>query len=431
MKTAIIETAKDFLNFLKNPVEKQDPIQTTQHKSKRFFAILAIEFVVSVIILAIIAGIEALGFINTDDHAITSMLEELPIWLMMLFGAVLAPVLEELVFRLPLRFKYNYFARFMIFAASVTGRRNKIKTQFYLRNFWRKNFRLIFYLSALLFSLLHLTNFEISTIILIFAPILIASQFFGGLVLGYLRVRYNLLLAILSHSLFNTILFTVSLIVMIFPTEKLNIETEEYRIKIEEVSPRTNLNSFADSNFDSVNYSGVRMKTIISLLFEKDEFLVETNNPQKIRKKINLDFVNYSKDISASKNIIISHLTQLYNFTVEHKKRQQEIWEIQIKDSLKLRKHQTTQGDKIISRTNTNGKIEMKNVDLSSVAGWLTSVYEKKIYIVNETTWERFDITINSNKDFDELIEILNSEYGISLKQNWKELEYISVNFEK
>ncbi|MEZ2414169.1 lysostaphin resistance A-like protein [Muriicola sp. E247] len=89
-----------------------------------------------------------------------------------------APILEELIFRGPLvLFKRSSF------------------------------FPLAFYVSCLIFGLVHLGNFEEGASLLLWAPLLIAPQTLMGFFLGYLRVKLGLRYAILMHMSHNGILF--------------------------------------------------------------------------------------------------------------------------------------------------------------------------------------------------------------------------------
>ncbi|MBT8284678.1 MAG: CPBP family intramembrane metalloprotease [Flavobacteriaceae bacterium] len=91
---------------------------------------------------------------------------------------LVAPILEEIIFRGPLVF----FKRSSFFPMA-------------------------FYLSCLIFGLVHLGNFEEGTSLLLWAPLLIAPQTLMGFFLGYLRVKLGLRYAILMHMSHNGILF--------------------------------------------------------------------------------------------------------------------------------------------------------------------------------------------------------------------------------
>lgn len=91
---------------------------------------------------------------------------------------VLAPTIEELIFRGPLVF----FKRSSLFP-------------------------LAFYLSCLVFGLVHLSNFENGSSMIWWAPLLVAPQIIMGFFLGFIRVRLGLIFAILMHMGHNGLLF--------------------------------------------------------------------------------------------------------------------------------------------------------------------------------------------------------------------------------
>ena len=97
------------------------------------------------------------------------------------FAALIAPVFEELIFRAPL-------------------------TAFKKKN----QFRIAFYVFAILFGFVHITNFELTTNVLILSPILVLPQTLVGGYFGFIRVRFGLLWSIALHGSYNAILMLVS-----------------------------------------------------------------------------------------------------------------------------------------------------------------------------------------------------------------------------
>ena len=69
--------------------------------------------------------------------------------------------------------------------------------------------RTIFYASAVLFSLLHLSNYSFQINELPKYLFLIIPQLFSGLLYGYIRITNGITYSILSHSIHNTILMFI------------------------------------------------------------------------------------------------------------------------------------------------------------------------------------------------------------------------------
>ena len=428
----IIETLKDFIEFLKNPADQPDAIQTAQQKTKRLFSLLALDIIAAAIILVIVAGIEKLGLLSMEEHKVVMMFEDVPIWLLALMTVAIIPLLEELIFRLPLRFKYNYFIRSIILLSSIAGKENKIKVETRLNNFWAACFRWIFFIIATIFGLIHLLNYEFSMAVLLFAPILIAPQFIAGLGMGYLRVKYSFILGLFFHSISNAILLAVSLIFMNIAVEKLNIENENYSIKIEEVSPREK-SSFYNFSMgdDKISFGGRSLKLIICDLLGQEEYSVKTNNPKLARTKMNLVFSSHSKDFE-SRELILKYLSDLYDFDIETEKIIQEAWELEIRNAWKLMEYKSTSNTNDYSKTTTSEKeIKFENANLQAVAHTLASNYDKRILcsFSNDAT-DRYNFTI-PKIDFEALKDLLYSEYGLALEMTTQKLEYTNINFKK
>lgn len=146
------------------------------------------------------------------------------------------PIIEEVIFRLPLRIsKFNlilplslvvsllvfkhclsnfYLAIFLFIILSVSlYLLIKEDSSFFIRliNFFTKKFGRVFYLQALLFGFLHLTNYNLDLKYFYLFPLFIMNYIFTGCFWGYLRVRYSkgIYLCIASHIFINCIYFLI------------------------------------------------------------------------------------------------------------------------------------------------------------------------------------------------------------------------------
>jgi len=142
-----------------------------------------------------------------------------------LMGVILAPVLEEFIFRAPLKFTkrnlwffcigYIYLvSRFIYKSNSIYGvigilSLTLVLIYLYKYRVYKTHFKLnvIIYLSALIFSAIHFQNLDFDYTSTIGALTYAFPIFFGGLVLSYLRLKYSLLAAIIFHSLHNLVAY--------------------------------------------------------------------------------------------------------------------------------------------------------------------------------------------------------------------------------
>jgi len=165
-----------------------------------------------------------LGLIPKPGPSLISSIESK--W-MLLFGALLyGPVMEELVFRMQLR----YFSASLLFLAFICGalltaitgtkwaylisppifgvlyllyRFNLAGSLTRKHTFRKKYFPFYFHFTALAFAYFHLGNFSSGIQLLPFGLLYTLPQLTGGLIFGYVRMRYGLIYGIILHCCFN------------------------------------------------------------------------------------------------------------------------------------------------------------------------------------------------------------------------------------
>ncbi|WP_171047953.1 type II CAAX prenyl endopeptidase Rce1 family protein [Pedobacter xixiisoli] len=148
-----------------------------------------------------------------------------------LFFLLFAPIVEELIFRLPLKTSRINILTSFVFAYLLFVFISKeeldifntatlmssiayffiaflivYKLPIHLLQFQtEKSYRIYFYAMALIFGLLHIFNFMdlVPTHLLFFAPIFVIHQMIVGFFLAYLRLKRGILWSILLHFLFN------------------------------------------------------------------------------------------------------------------------------------------------------------------------------------------------------------------------------------
>lgn len=147
----------------------------------------------------------------------------------LLMACILAPLVEESLFRWMLRKSYAtiYFICFTLsiitlFLVDSTYLTLPICIFFLLVSFvfhgyfkrmgmrkkhmlWQKSYGYIFYYSAIIFGFIHFKNIKGLTLSDPAFVLFVISQAFTGLSLGYLRIKYGLVYSILLHGFFNFI----------------------------------------------------------------------------------------------------------------------------------------------------------------------------------------------------------------------------------
>jgi hypothetical protein len=229
----IQEVLNDFIGYLKKP----DPFIKQKYKFIPFRDLM----------LLVVLSLVASSILESFNHLLVNLKFILPEpkslfdsykysnWEIALIGILVAPPLEELMFRYQLR-RINFFCSFIaigtfILVANLNnhllvalfGLTDLICLIFLIR--WINNhpkfkyriitttFPFVFYLIAIIFGLVHITNFLNFEN---YGPTIafwVLPQLFGGLVLGYTRMRYGFYSGILVHAVYNLIGIGLSLII--------------------------------------------------------------------------------------------------------------------------------------------------------------------------------------------------------------------------
>lgn len=209
----------DFITFIKCPYYTGSFVKL----SVKDFFILFVVYFISVVPFGAIASIVS------SLSGLTSKVQQLTMPREILYGVLLAPIIEELFFRLI--YVFNQRNLVIILAASVLFEGyfiindNLIKSIIFsaviiftivlLLNFRRsrttfyKHFGFFFYFIASLFAIIHIGNFiglSLNNILIVL--LMVIPQFIAGTILGYIRVRFGFIYAVFFHTLVNlTLLF--------------------------------------------------------------------------------------------------------------------------------------------------------------------------------------------------------------------------------
>ncbi|MGI9547715.1 MAG: CPBP family intramembrane glutamic endopeptidase [Flavobacteriaceae bacterium] len=168
---------EQLLHFIKKPEYKSDNELGSQGRWLMLGSLLAMALFISLGIAMIISVLEQTANLDFGEHAIDQLFQEYGAPIIFIGVVILAPILEELIFRGPL---------------------------YLFRN--SPYFGIIFYLFTLAFGFYHITNFELTPTVLYLSPLLVAPQLIIGLLLGYIRIRLGLIWAMMLHSCYNLVL---------------------------------------------------------------------------------------------------------------------------------------------------------------------------------------------------------------------------------
>ncbi len=173
----------ELIQYLINPILVKDKNKSFLYRFKVLVCLLLISFIFSFFISTITGLLTLIGVLQDVTHITDSLFDDSNGIKILFFAAILAPLIEELIFRGPL----VYFSQ-------------------------PRAFKIAFYVIGVIFAYVHIFNFEITTNVILFSPLLVAPQFFIGLIFGFIRIRFGLIWSILLHSIYNGILVSLFLL---------------------------------------------------------------------------------------------------------------------------------------------------------------------------------------------------------------------------
>jgi hypothetical protein len=168
---------EELIAFARKPIYEQDVNSQTSEKLRLFAKLLVLALCSSILLLIIASVIQHIFNIEVGEHAIDDLFNNNSEIKIFFLAVIVAPFFEELIFRGPLIFfkNSNYFPT-------------------------------VLYISTIAFGLVHISNFELTTQVLLLSPLLVAPQISIGFLLGYIRVKFGLFWSIALHASYNMVL---------------------------------------------------------------------------------------------------------------------------------------------------------------------------------------------------------------------------------
>lgn len=190
------EYIRELINFYKTPKDVQYLGITLLKNIKFILLTILLELVVFIIIFPFLFYISEQKILPEDfskiEYKDNTLINTL------IITAFVIPIIEELIFRFPLRY-------------------NKLYSFFIKRSIWDKIFKYIVYLIPFIFGIVHLSNYGmIDFKLILLSPILVGSQILGGYLYTFLRVKFNLISAIFSHIIWNALATIIPLCISFF-----------------------------------------------------------------------------------------------------------------------------------------------------------------------------------------------------------------------
>ena len=235
-------TLAELLKFVKAPHDTTGSVRSVRDNLRDTIGLFVIKLVLFVMIAVLMAAISR--FFDPENISLDNMTERFPPAMLFLVAGLALPLLEEVGFRLSLKFKPIYLAMsasvicYYFLTKVVFGTSNSvIDDSFALRAFtsigvglvllpclrlasvskplacfWVRKFRWIFYFSCASFAFVHLFNYELTPVNILLMPLITMPQIVSAVIYGYARVTLGFQYALLIHVINNVIFVLLSML---------------------------------------------------------------------------------------------------------------------------------------------------------------------------------------------------------------------------
>jgi membrane protease YdiL (CAAX protease family) len=449
-------------SFVKKPVFEKSS-KTGSRRLAFFGIILLIDLCLTLMLVGLLSVLEKLGYEEVfESHKLDALLKELPPWIFGLLVIFLGPLIEEVVFRLHLKYRawvvnillplafsgliyivldsIGQHVNFMIVLAAIVLLYSLflIKNPNALAAFWDRKFPVIFYITALSFALVHIFNFELSQEIILITPLLVAPQFVLGFLIGYLRVRLGFMWGVALHVSHNAVLVLPLIIGLTMSTDvsEVEIQNEYYQMTVKEIGFFGNEERDSYLSVDSIKLEDYTLKECVGMLLEIDIRHITSTNDFEVLKRLNIFYHN--REVSqtvvhtteSNKTAVLSELKTAYGFEVVTVNKEIPHWNLFISDESKFEESYNSIDNNISTYNYEKNSLSVKNGTLNDLVKALNGAYNQELAFSTHNNNHNYPFSIQIDDiTFDRLEEFLQNNYGLSFIQEMKNIESTKIIF--
>lgn len=465
MKNAIQLITKFFLK----PEQELFLEQSLSYKIKWLLFLLVIEMPLMFAVGYLQQTLAEKGLLDLENHLVMKFIKENSKTVIIILLIFAGPFVEELIFRLPLRFKKVYFVPFILiflyyvgtlifktfnlsFAVSIPLFASITAFSFFFifnRNMAEKretiltaNYSFYFYSLTILFALFHLSNYNYTPNLLIFAPIVVLPQFICGFLIGFIRIKQGFIWGFFLHALHNAVFVLPVLLLPFYSHPKLieKIERDDYTFKV-----------YEGFRFDSPEYSksepltaprkitpneivlyGTFKQVVANLAFTNERY-ISFKNSILAEKEISLYFKNDSANIeSAHEATLLSfdNLLKSYKLKSKYEKKDIKVWNLSEKDALLFASVYSYSDDSINHNTirsflGPKDTLKLEKINSRYLVKTLQIAFDTEIHNDIDTN-QLFSIKI-PNCEFSDLKRFLEQNYGLTIEKKTEKRDVLVI----
>jgi membrane protease YdiL (CAAX protease family) len=404
-----------FVAFIKSPNDENDFDASISSKIKTLLCLFSFALVLVFLSTPIFSLLKFLNILDPGSNVLEDLLFDFSFIQLVFVIAIIGPIFEELIFRLPLRYKYNYLFRSIVFLISATRLIPEEKLKDMVQRYWKRIFKYLFYFLAILFGFIHVTNFERFKDLWAWMPFLTINQLFAGFVLGYIRIKFGLIWSITYHSFYNLLFFGIAFL-SLNTLSNYNFTGDSYSVSIKKVAKPTH--SYT-TDFKiipgKIEFANYKLSQVLQVLEARPEkyLLISKYKGMYIDINFSSGVKTYSTD--SAKRIVIDHLQKAFSLKFKKQLKTKEVLVLFVSDSIKNR--MTFPSD-----ISSNRKLCLKQIGRS------LDYFYNDLFIAGSDTNHIYSIDLNRMLSFPDMQQYLLKNFGIEFRKMTKELEFTKVD---
>lgn len=411
-------TLKELLTFFRSPQENIAQAASQKSKIKTLVSAYLIFLLPVLLSTSFFILAQHFGVINEDDHKLIDMLGEAPVALTLFLVVVMAPLWEELIFRLPLRWERAYIFQIFLSPLRLGG---KVVYENALQSFhawWQKKYAFVFYFTVLAFGFIHIANFQSQSPLwklLIWAPVLVLPQILLGGLLGFIRLRLGFWWSVLLHASHNFIFVGMALLAQVAETANMEVhQTDNYRLAYQwydagEAPERTN-NQIKPRE---VIFEKISVDDLFRFLVNNDSSRYQSTDSTG-EKLLKLEFRTKVSTLDL-KRLLVQALEEHTDLKLERSRQSIDAYEVIVENPDKLASYE--QGPEEGSQINVSpDSLIYKYTNLKKITANIQKQHWDRVLRYAGDDYNLYEIRL-ANTAFDELEDKLSERYGLLISE--------------
>ena len=361
--------------------------------------------------------------VSMEDNPIIGMISQMNGWIMLIYIAVIAPILEEISFRSwTVNKKWTKYLSlilstiFLLLANPYIGGiyfLSFLAVIVFLKNKPKPTLISLILITTIGFTLAHIGNFE-KNIFLISTPVYIGITF----VFTYIALRFKLRYSMIAHGLYNFSLLLLGGFIIPFGNSII-LNEGNYEGSLKPVSGLYSKKGTDNYGGYSANISKTMLPEIISMLEFDSDYKIKTypkgysfyNLEVKTKDTLNkIDLKALSQEIIKKANLRLDTIIVL-----------KDAFFVEIRDVEEIKRE-----------VKEKMKVDEFPASLSGIINSISRFYNQTIIIPEEynnlmVEYKKEFSTLSSDKSFEDIRKDLEKEYGIILKPKKAQVKVIRI----